>query len=111
MHPLDLNTLINYGTRMSKALTAVRGREYLTEPSVGLYPTSGSSQDYAFSQRAPDDETRSRIYAYTIEFGANSGEGPEGFFIPEYAVMRNIMDDIASALTELCLAVATRNNP
>jgi carboxypeptidase T len=105
--------LINYATRMSNALTAVRGREYKSEPSVGLYPTSGSSQDYAFSQRVPGDENRSRIFAYTIEFGASSDdpESPENTFIPQYdPVMRNIMDDIASALTELCFAVASEND-
>jgi carboxypeptidase T len=113
MHPLDLYALVNYATRMSNALTAVRGREYKTEPSVGLYPTSGSSQDYAFSQRVPGDENRSRIFAYTIEFGASSDdrESSENTFIPEYdPVMRNIMDDVASALTELCFAVASEKN-
>lgn len=112
MHPLDLYALVNYATRMSNALTAVRGREYKIEPSVGLYLTSGSSQDYAFSQRVSGDENRSRIFAYTIEFGASSGdrESPENTFIPEYdRVMRNIMEDIASALTELCFAVAREN--
>jgi hypothetical protein len=95
---------------MNDALTAVRGRKYRVEPSTELYPTSASNQDYAFSQRDEDDENRSRISAYTIEFGAPLGEGPEGHFIPEYAVMQNIMDDIGSALTELCFVVASESN-
>jgi carboxypeptidase T len=110
MHPADLTRLILYATKMSDALTAVRGRKYRVEPSTELYPTSASNQDYAFSQRAEDDENRSRISAYTIEFGAPLGEGPEGHFIPEYAVMQNIMDDIGSALTELCFVVASESN-
>jgi carboxypeptidase T len=113
MHPSDLQILANYATRMSDALTAVRRRKYIVEPSVGLYPTSGTSQDYAFSQRVVGDENRSRIFAYTIEFGAPAAdrEHPESTFIPEYEpVMRNIMDDIGSALTELCFAVASENN-
>jgi carboxypeptidase T len=97
---------------MSDALTAVRGRKYIAEPSIGIYPTSGSSQDYAFSQRVPGDENRSRILAYTIEFGApaQNREDPEGTFIPEYAIMQNIMDDIGSALTEMCFDVASEKN-
>jgi carboxypeptidase T len=112
IHPSDLQTLCNYAMRMSEALTAVRGRKYIVEPSLGLYPTSGTTQDYAFSQRVPDYENRSRICAYTIEFGApaSNREHPESTFIPEYKVMQNIMDDIASALTELCFAVASENN-
>jgi carboxypeptidase T len=110
MHPLDLTKLVYYATRMSDALRAVRGREYIAEPSTGLYQTSATNQDYAFSQRVEGDENRSRISAYTIEFGAPLGEGPEGSFIPEYSVMQNIMDDIASALTELCFAAASESN-
>lgn len=74
------------------------------KPSYGLYPTSGTAQDYAFSHPLPNDESRSRIYAYTIEFGQRNGEGPEGHFhpIPFYLIMKNITDDIGSALTELC---------
>jgi carboxypeptidase T len=109
MHPADLAKLAYYATRMSDALTAVRGRKYIAEPSTGLYQTSASNQDYAFSQRVEDDENRSRICAYTIEFGALFGEGPEGHFIPEYTVMQNVMNDIASALTELCFAVASES--
>ena len=111
MHPDDLRDLTYYAERMSKALTAVRGRRYVVEPSVGLYPTSATSQDYAFSQRLPGDENHSKLSAYTIEFGApgENPEDPESTFIPDYDTMVKIMDDVCSALTELCLAVATRN--
>ena len=110
MHPLDATTLINYGQAMMKGLTAVRNRKYELKPSFGLYPTSGIAQDYAFSQRLPNDENRTRIYAYSIEFGQRTDEGPEGHFHPKYTVMKNIMDDIASALTELCFRLASENS-
>jgi carboxypeptidase T len=112
VHPSDLEILCYYAKRMSDAITAVRGRKYIVQPSTGLYPTSGTSQDYAFSQRVPDDENRSRIFAYTIEFGApaQNREDPESTFIPEYDAMTRIMDDISSAMTELCLAVSSENN-
>jgi carboxypeptidase T len=109
MHPADLAKLVYYATRMSDALTAVRGKKYVAEPSTGIYPTSASNQDYAFSQRSTDDENRTRICAYTIEYGAPAGVEPEGHFIPPYAVMLDIINDVASALTELCLAVASES--
>jgi hypothetical protein len=31
------------------AVTAVRGDDYGVEPAFGFYPTSGASDDYAFS--------------------------------------------------------------
>jgi carboxypeptidase T len=110
MHPSDLGILARYATKMSDALTKVRGRNYAIEHAVGLYPTSASNQDYAFSQRLPGDENRSRISAYTIEFGSRLGEEPEGHFIPAYNVMQDIMTDVCSALTELCLAVSKEEN-
>jgi carboxypeptidase T len=110
MHPLDANTVIKYGKALYEGLKAVRGREYELKPSVGLYPTSGTSQDYAFSQRDPNDKDRVKIFAYTIEFGQRAGEGEEGNFTPPYSVMRKIMDDIASALTELCYTIANEKD-
>jgi hypothetical protein len=110
IHPADLAKLVHYATEMRDAIAAVRGRKYEVEPSTGVYPTSASNQDYAFSHRVTGDDNRSSICAYTIEFGAPFGEGPEGHFIPDYVVMRNIMDDIGSALTELCFTVAKENS-
>jgi hypothetical protein len=76
-------------------------------PAVGLYPTSGSSQDYAFSLR--DSEDRSRISAFTIEFGSGQRGDPENIFIPKYSVMQNIILDISSAITGLCVEVGKRS--
>jgi murein tripeptide amidase MpaA len=112
MHPDDVQKLAKYAKSMSDALYAVRERRYIEEPAVGLYPTSGSSQDYAFSQRDPNDENKTRIFAYTIEFGASARHRQhrdEDTFIPEYNVMKNIMNDIGSALTGLCFALANEN--
>lgn len=93
---LDHNTEINLGQRMNSALTSVRGKVYTLEQSCGLYPTSGTSDDYAFCRHFADP-SKKEVYAYTIEFGTE--------FIPPYAEMQNIMKDVTAALTELCWAV------
>jgi carboxypeptidase T len=112
MHPLDINTLTKYAKRMSDALTAVRGRQYPVRPALGLYATTGSSEDYAFSQRMPNDENRTRIFAYTIEFGSSDRSHlEEAIFFPQYnPVMLNIINDISSAITELCVSASSEDS-
>jgi murein tripeptide amidase MpaA len=46
----DEKTLKNLANRMNYALGRVRGRSYKVQQSIGLYPTSATSDDYAFSR-------------------------------------------------------------
>jgi murein tripeptide amidase MpaA len=82
---------------MNAALAAVRGGSYSVEQAVGLYPTSGASDDYSFSRHRADPDRR-KVYAFTVEFGQQ--------FVPPYAEMRGVMADVAAALTELCRRAA-----
>ncbi len=82
--------------RMNAALAAVRGRGYEVQQSVGLYPTTGTSDDYMFSRHFVDG-MKNKVLGFTIEFGRD--------FIPEYSEMEKIIDDVCSAMTELCLSV------
>jgi carboxypeptidase T len=82
---------------MNVALSAVRGRSYTVQQSVGLYPTSGTTDDYMLSRHIVDP-TKRKIYGFTIEFGQE--------FVPAYAEMRWIMADVSAALTELCRRAA-----
>ncbi len=93
---LDQNTAINLATRMNRALEAVRGRHYIVQQAVGLYPTSATSDDYA-TCRFIVDRHKGQVYAFTIEFGEE--------FVPPFSEMRNIINDVCSAMTELCWAV------
>jgi carboxypeptidase T len=79
----------------------VAGRSYVVQQSVGLYPTSATSDDYAFSRHLVDDgsgRNRGKVFGYTVEFGQE--------FVPPYAEMRQIIDEVGAALTELCLAAS-----
>lgn len=93
---LDLNTEVGLANRMSEALTAVRGKHYTVQQAVGLYPTSATSDDYAFSRHIVNGLKR-KVYAYTIEFGQE--------FVPTFTEMSNIIKDVSSAVTELCWAI------
>ena len=103
---LDENTAVNLANRMNDALRDVRGRNYTVQQAVGLYPTSATSDDYAFSRHLVNGLDR-KIFAYTIEFGQE--------FVPSFSEMRNIINDVCGAITELCWAVNSdvyvRDNP
>jgi len=83
---------------MGTALTAVRGEHYSVDQAVGLYPTSATSDDYAFSRHRVNPARR-KVCGFTIEFGQE--------FVPPYHQMRGIMADVAAALTELCRHAAS----
>jgi carboxypeptidase T len=96
--PKDIESkLAMLGKRMNAALAAVRGTKYVVQQSVGLYPTSGTSDDYALSRQFIDPK-KVLIYAFCVEFGKE--------FIPPYSEMSEIIKDLGAAMTELCLAVS-----
>src|SRR5262249_33689530 len=46
----DYGKVKNVSNRVTGAMHSVGGRSYLSEQAVGLYPTSGASDDYAYSR-------------------------------------------------------------
>ena len=77
---------------MNNSLKSVHGRCYTVQESSGLYPTTGTSTDYAFSRHLVDS-AKTKVRGFTIEFGEE--------FIPPYDDMRKIIKDVSAALTEL----------
>jgi carboxypeptidase T len=97
----DEKTLKNLADRMNYTLGRVRGRNYKVQQSVGLYPTSGTSDDYAFSRHVVNSGNQ-KINGFTIEFGKE-----ETGFIPPYSEMKNVIDEVSAALTEFCIAATS----
>ena len=96
--PKDDHSMVIYlANMMNGALTMVRGQPYKVEQSVGLYATSACSDDYAYSRHIKH-KNNSKVYSFTIEFGSNKTG-----FIPPITEMRNIIEEISSAMTELCI--------
>ena len=93
----DQNMVIDLARRMQESVSAVRGKNYMVQQSVGLYPTSATSDDYVFSRHLVNGSNR-KVYAYTIEFGQE--------FVPSFSEMSNIIKDICAAMGELCLTVS-----
>ncbi|MGZ4787741.1 MAG: M14 family metallopeptidase [Terriglobales bacterium] len=95
----DRAAAVDLANAFSAAIQAVRGTNYLVEQSVGLYPTAGASDDYAYSRNFVDGSKR-KVLAYTLEWGTQ--------FQPPYNEMQNIIQEITSGLLAFCLWVRKR---
>ncbi len=93
----DQKVFTTLAKRMNRALAKVRGERYVVKQAVGLYATSATSDDYAWSRHLTDGQL-TPVYGWTIEFGEE--------FIPAFSEMQNIISEVDAALTELCLAVS-----
>jgi len=91
----DRATAVGLANRMRDAIKAVRGTRYATKQAFALYPTAGTSDDYAYSRHLTDP-AKPKIYAYTIEWGQT--------FHPPYAEMTDIIAEITAGLVEFALA-------
>ena len=85
--------------RVAAAMRGVAGRSFQPLQAVGLYPTSGASDDYAFS-RFQADPNLNKTYGFTMEFGY-----PTNFYptLPEFHA--NVVD-VGAGLMEFCLSAA-----
>jgi carboxypeptidase T len=102
----DTEEAVRMGRHMSAAIELVRGRRYQVKQSVGLYPTAGSSDDYAYSRHLADAR-KGRLIAYTIEWGRSHASTP---FHPPYPEMRKVMREVSAGLLALCLRALARHD-
>jgi len=91
----DLDWYISVGNRIKDAIKSVRGTIYEVEPSAGLYPTSGASDDYAYCRHFVDRSKR-KVLAYTIETGKE--------FQPPFTEADNFIAEISAGLIEFCMS-------
>lgn len=91
---IDLDWFVNSGNAVVQAIQAVRGTAYTLKQSIGLYPTSGTSDDYAYSRHFVDG-SKTRVYAYCLETGVE--------FQPPYAEALNIMSEVSAGLVQFCV--------
>ncbi|GJH18447.1 peptidase M14 [Caballeronia novacaledonica] len=96
----DKTKAVALANTMRDAIKAVRGRVYKTEQALSLYPTAGTSDDYAFSRHIVDP-TKPKVFSYTIEWGSPDNPTP---FHPPYPEMKRIIDEITCALLAFCVA-------
>src|SRR5215207_1486689 len=91
---IDRNIVETLSYRMSEAVKAVRGDGYGIEQAYGLYPTSGASDDYAFSRHFIDP-SKTKVYGFTIECGHS--------FQPAWTEAEEVIREVSAGLIAFCL--------
>lgn len=76
--PRDQLRFTTVGDRIVTAVKDVRGRVYTRQSGIGLYATTGTHSDYAFSRHISDADLR-KTYGFTFETGEERGSIPESF--------------------------------
>lgn len=84
------------------AIAAGPANAAFTELVINLYPTSGTSDDYAYS-RGFLDATKGKVLGFTIEWGRQRPTLPKSFH-PDYVDMVPIIEEVTSGLLAFCLA-------
>lgn len=96
----DLTNIRSVSTATVNAMKAVGGRSYSSQQAVGLYATSGATDDYAFS-RYWQVAGANKVYGYTLEFA------PSGNFYPTSSEFNtNILDTNAGFMDWALAAIA-----
>jgi hypothetical protein len=67
---------------------------------MSLYPTAGTSDDYAYSRHIIDAK-KAKVFSYTIEWGSKHNSTP---FHPVYTEMKQIIEEVTSGLLAFCIA-------
>ena len=93
---------VNAARRIGNAMSTAAGRTYSAIPASELYPTSGASDDYAYSRHFADT-SKNLVHGYTIEFGFGNTGASCPFYPTQLQHNRNIQE-IGAGFMEMLLA-------
>ena len=89
--PADEARYVDLGKDIRDAIAAVNGRVYTVEESSDLYPTCGTSLDYAYSRHLVDGSLN-KVWGYLLETGTS--------FQPPHPAALAVMDEAQSGLLQ-----------
>jgi len=98
----DVEALQELGTAMNKAIKTARGAAYDFEQSFSLYPTSGTSDDYAYSRHFVEG-ANGKILSFTVECGRS--------FQPPWQEAEDVIREVCAGLIAFCLAARKQSIP
>jgi murein tripeptide amidase MpaA len=90
----DLHDHVVMAERVRDGIAAVRGRVYTAQQSIALYPTTGTTHDYAYARHFVDTGRR-RILGFTLETARE--------FQPADAEKNNVITEVSAGLMECLL--------
>ena len=100
----DATNIKSVASKTAAAMRAVGGRSYTSMQSVGLYATSGASDDYAYS-RYWAKSGANKVHGFTMEFGYSTNFYPT---LTEFN--QNILDTNAGFMDWALAAIAVGLN-
>ncbi|KAK7212148.1 hypothetical protein V2G26_019326 [Clonostachys chloroleuca] len=92
----------NAAKRIAAGLTGGGGATYNAIQASDLYPTSGASDDYAYSRHFADS-SKNLVHGYTIEFGFGNSAASCPFY-PTVSQYNSNMKAVGAGFMELLLA-------
>ncbi|KAH6988614.1 hypothetical protein EDB80DRAFT_767529 [Ilyonectria destructans] len=98
---VELNANLAAAQRMTSAMTAGGGRAYTAMQAAALYPTSGASDDNAYSRHFADP-SKNLVYAYTMEFGFGNSAA-SCLFYPSVSQYNSNLKATSAGFMELLL--------
>lgn len=105
--PNDLKIEEDVTGAMVESMLASGGAAYTNYPAVGLYPTSGASNDYAMGRYYGNLTCgASRMFGLTMEFGAPSRSFPSCPFYPNKNEFHRNVRQVGAGFFEMMLAAA-----
>ena len=93
--PEDVKALRELGAAMDEAIRTAGDSAYDFEQSFSLYPTSGASDDYAYSRHFADS-AKDKILSFTVECGRS--------FQPPWLEAEDVIREVCAGLIAFCLA-------
>ena len=102
MPPRDLQRFQTVGSRIVSAISSVRGRVYTSEPSIALYPTTGTQSDYAYSRHIANPKLR-KTYGFTFETGPWVGTAADSFHPADPTLVKRDAKAGMIALMQQCI--------
>ena len=100
--PRDLQRFQTVGSRIVSAIASVRGRVYTSEPSIALYPTTGTQSDYAYSRHIANPKLR-KTYGFTFETGPWAGNVADSFHPADPTLIKRDAKAGIIALMQQCI--------
>ncbi|HWM65160.1 MAG TPA: M14 family zinc carboxypeptidase [Steroidobacteraceae bacterium] len=88
MPPIDLQRFTTVAHQIASDIQAVRGRQYTVEPSIQLYPTTGTQGDYAYSRHLAN-AAYEKTYGFTFETGPWAGTVQDSFHPMDPSAIQN----------------------
>ena len=93
----DLQAAQKLGGEMKQAVATAGGARYALEQSFTIYPTSGASDDYAYSRHFADSK-KSKLLAFTVECGRS--------FQPPWSEAESVICEVCAGVIAFCRAAA-----